>query len=47
MPVMLEDDLGRRIREIEFTLKQTFYDREHFHDELNEFITVRNFELEC
>lgn len=44
--VIMEDDLGRRPMEIEFTVRQTFSKREYFHDTLKEFAMVKNFELE-
>lgn len=42
---MVEDDLGERPREIEFTLGKTFYDSGDFRDAFNEFSTVNNFAL--
>lgn len=44
--VMVEGDLGRRPRTIEFTLGQSFYEIGHFHDALKVFAIVNNFELE-
>lgn len=43
--LILEDDPGRRPREIEFTVVQTFSDREHFHDMLNEFAIMKTLSL--
>lgn len=44
--ILLGDDSGLRPREIESTLEQTFFDKEHYHDALKAFAIVKNIKLE-
>lgn len=42
---MEEDDPDQGLRDIEFVIGQTFFDRGHTRDMLKEFVVMKNFEL--
>lgn len=46
MSMLQDDDLGHRLRVMEFTLGQSFYGRGHLGDVLKKFAIANSFEVE-